>query len=76
MDAPFEIFLVTAPGLEPFLADEARAAGFEVTGTAPGGVSLTGGWPEVWRANLCLRGAVRVLARIGEFLAFHPAQLD
>ncbi|MFN0115700.1 MAG: class I SAM-dependent RNA methyltransferase, partial [Paracoccaceae bacterium] len=42
----------------------------------PGGVSLTGGWPEVWRANLCLRGAVRVLARIGEFLAFHPAQLD
>ncbi|OIP86782.1 MAG: RNA methyltransferase, partial [Rhodobacterales bacterium CG2_30_65_12] len=72
----FEIFLVAPPGLEPVLADEARAAGFEVTGTLPGGVTLAGGWPEVWRANLTLRGATRVLARIGEFRAFHLAQLD
>jgi putative N6-adenine-specific DNA methylase len=72
----FEIFLVVPPGLETVLADEARAAGFEVTGTTPGGVTLTGDWPEVWRANLTLRGATRVLARIGEFRAFHLAQLD
>ncbi len=72
----FEIFLVAPPGLETALADEAREAGFAVQGTIPGGVTLTGGWPEVWRANLTLRGATRVLARIGEFRAFHLAQLD
>lgn len=72
----FDIFLVATPGLEAALADEAREAGFAVQGTIPGGVTLTGGWPEVWRANLTLRGATRVLARIGEFRAFHLAQLD
>jgi putative N6-adenine-specific DNA methylase len=72
----FEIFLVVPPGLEPVLAEEARADGFNVTGTAPGGVTLSGGWPEVWRANLTLRGATRALVRIGEFRAFHLAQLD
>ena len=72
----FEIFLVVPPGLESVLADEAREAGFSVTGTIPGGVTLTGDWIDVWRANLVLRGATRVLARIGEFRAFHLAQLD
>jgi len=76
MSDSFEIFLVTAPGLEGLLADEARQGGFDVTGTIPGGVTLTGGWPEVWRANLCLRGATRVLARVASFRAMHLAQLD
>ena len=42
----------------------------------PGGVTFKGAWPEVWRANLHLRGACRVLARIGAFRALHLAQLD
>ncbi|ARO15020.1 putative N6-adenine-specific DNA methylase [Ketogulonicigenium robustum] len=71
-----EIFLVTAPGLEDVLADEARALGLNVTGTIPGGVTVEGGWPAVWRANVKLRGAVRVLARIASFRAMHLAQLD
>ena len=71
-----EIFLVTLPGLEPFLAEEAREKAFDVTGTVPGGVTLAGGWPEVWRANLCLRGATRVLVRLASFRAMHLAQLD
>jgi putative N6-adenine-specific DNA methylase len=72
----FEIFLAAPPGLEPVLAEEARAAGFDVTGEVPGGVTVQGGWPEVWRANLVLRGAGKVLARIGGFRAMHLAQLD
>jgi len=72
----FDIFLVTAPGLESALAAEATALGLTVTGTVPGGVTVTGGWPEVWQANIALRGATRVLARIAEFRAFHLAQLD
>lgn len=42
----------------------------------PGGVETRGPWPEVWRANLMLRCATRVLVRIGEFRAMHLAQLD
>ena len=72
----FDIFLVALPGLEDVLADEARETGFPSIGMIPGGVTLTGGWPEVWRANIELRGATRVLARIAEFRAFHLAQLD
>jgi len=71
-----EIFLVTAPGLEAFLADEARGAGFDVTDTIPGGVTLSGDWPDIWRAHLDLRGAARVLVRTAAFRAMHLAQLD
>jgi putative N6-adenine-specific DNA methylase len=66
---------VATPGLEGPLCAEARAKGFKAK-TVPGGVTLKGGWPEVWRANLEIRGASRVLARIGAFRALHLAQLD
>lgn len=72
----FEIFLVVAPGLESALCDEARCNGFKAEIATPGGVVMRGGWPDVWRANFVLRGATRVLARIGAFRAFHLAQLD
>ncbi len=73
---PFEIFIVVAPGLELAVAAEARAAGFGPAQTIPGGVTLRGDWNTVWRANLVLRGAVRVLVRLGSFRAMHLAQLD
>jgi len=73
---PFEIFLVAAPGLEPVLCAEAHDRGFTDPTMVKGGVTVTGGWPEVWRANLELRGATRVLARIASFRALHLAQLD
>lgn len=71
-----DIFLITAPGLETLLAAEAREKGFKVTSTIPGGVTLRGGWPEVWRANLQMRGANRVLARVAEFRALYLSQLE
>ncbi len=73
---PFEIFLTAPPGLEPLLRDEAAALGLPAPRVTPGGVTLEGGWPEVMRANLHLRGATRVLARIAAFRALHLAQLD
>jgi len=76
MENDFEIFLVTAPGLEPALCAEAREKGFAEAKIVRGGVAVRGGWPEVWRANLEMRGAARILARIGAFRAFHLAQLD
>lgn len=72
----FEIFLVATPGLEAPLHAEAAEQGFAAAKIQPGGVSCRGGWSEVWRANLCLRGANKVLVRIGSFPAVHLAQLD
>ena len=74
--SPFEIFLATAPGLEKALAEEVRVCGFAKVEVTQGGVSIEGGWPDVWRANLELRGANRVVARVAEFRALHLAQLD
>jgi putative N6-adenine-specific DNA methylase len=71
----FEIFLVATPGLEGPLCAEARAKGFKAK-SVDGGVVTKGGWPDVWRANLTLRGAGRIIARIDAFRALHLAQLD
>lgn len=76
LPVPFEIFLVATPGLEAALCAEAKAAGFADAVAGEGGVTITGGWPEIWRANLELRGPTRVLVRIGSFRAMHLAQLD
>lgn len=76
MSDKMDIFLVAPPGMERTLADEARAAGFPLPEAIEGGVSFNGGWDDAWRANLVLRGATRVLVRIGQFRAFHLAQLD
>ena len=76
MTEPFEIYLVATPGLEAPLCEEAREAGFTEAKIVEGGVSFMGLWPEVWRANLELRGATRVLARVESFRAMHLAQLD
>lgn len=73
---PFEIYLVAMPGLETALRDEALQLGFSGAAVVSGGVAFQGTWPDVWRANLLVRGASQVLARIGSFHVSHLAQLD
>ncbi len=75
-DHRFEIFCAGSPGLEDVLAAEALALGLPDPQTVPGGVVFMGSWPDVWRANLGLRGASRVLARIDSFRVVHLSQLD
>lgn len=72
----FEIFLVSPPGLEAVLCEETRELGFAGATAVAGGVVARGGWGEVMRANLAVRGAARVLVRIGSFHAVHLSQLD
>lgn len=72
----FEIFVVTAPGLEKPLAAEMKEAGFKKPKMMPGGVRFRGNWSEVMRANLTLRGAVKVLARFASFQTMHLNQLE
>jgi putative N6-adenine-specific DNA methylase len=76
MEQNLEIFLVSIPGLETLLLEEVREKGFKKAKRINGGVTITGNWRDVWRANLYLRGASRVLVRIGSFRVLHLAQLD
>jgi putative N6-adenine-specific DNA methylase len=72
----FEIFLATAPGLESILCDEAKANGFRAPKAVDGGVRIEGRWHDVWRANLMIRGASRILARVAAFRATHLTDLE
>jgi putative N6-adenine-specific DNA methylase len=62
------LFAVTAPGLERVAARELAALGLEAKAT-PGGAAFRGEVEAIYRANLHLRSASRVLARIGELYA-------
>jgi putative N6-adenine-specific DNA methylase len=63
------IFAVTAPGLEGVCAGELARLG--VSGIQPvvGGVEFEGALDDLYRANLCLRSASRLLVRLGEIRA-------
>lgn len=71
-----DIFISTVPGLEPFLLDEIKEAGFTKAQVTHGGVTLKGQVQDVWRANLVLRGASQVLLRLADFRVVHLAKLD
>lgn len=65
---PFEIFAVTAPGLESIAAGELHSLG--VKGRQEiGGVSFSGDQSSLYSANLFLRTASRVVVRLGRFHA-------
>jgi len=72
----FEIFLTVPPGLESVLVAELREKRFANPQITTGGVTIDGSWPDVWRANFEIRGASRILARVGQFRVVHLAQLD
>lgn len=63
------LFATCAPGLEPVLLDEVRALKLARAEAQRGGVQFEGRIADVWRANLELRTAIRVLARITRFEA-------
>jgi putative N6-adenine-specific DNA methylase len=73
---PGVLFLVSVPGMEAGLAEEARRLGFQAVRIVPGGVEVAGDLAEAMRANWTLRCAVRVLWRVASFRAMHLAQLD
>ncbi len=72
----FEIFIATAPGLEAVLWEEVKSLRFRAAKQVPGGVTVNGNWRDAWRANLKVRGANKVLARINVFRVFHLTELE
>ncbi|MGQ0712540.1 MAG: THUMP domain-containing class I SAM-dependent RNA methyltransferase [Gemmatimonadaceae bacterium] len=63
----FDLFAVAAPGLEPIVERELRALGLDDARAESGGAAFTGDREAIYRANLHVRTASRVIARVGEF---------
>ncbi len=76
-DARYRIFVVCAPGLEPFLREELQGLGLAsnleaarphtakgIPEADPGGIELEGSLGDIYRLNLWLRTATRVLVRV------------
>jgi len=70
------MFAISAPGLERILAAELRQLGIAGAQIVDGGVDFEGSLTELYRTNLWLRTASRVLLRLDEFHAssFHELE--
>jgi putative N6-adenine-specific DNA methylase len=68
-DTVFSCFAVTAPGLEALSAAELASLDFTLGPIEPGGVSFDATPRQLYRANLELRTASRVLVRLAQFPA-------
>ena len=80
---PRDAYATTTPGLEPLLAAELTALGFELQGSDPGGVAFRATAEGVATALLWLRTASRVTVRLAAFrarafgeLERHAAEID
>jgi putative N6-adenine-specific DNA methylase len=61
------LYVVCAPGLERLTSTELRDRGLSGGEGEPGGVTLEGNAEVIYAANLHLRSASRVIARVAEF---------
>ena len=80
-------YAVTAPGLEALVAEELRQLGllpaqgsqpagaWGLAGEEGGGVAFQGSPHDIYRANLLLRTASRILIRLGDFHAVNFSDL-
>lgn len=75
-DASLDVFAICAPGLERLVAGELAALSLAPQATDAGGVAFRGGIEAVWRANLWLRTASRVVVRLGSFRARALGELE
>lgn len=71
-----ELYSTTAPGLERVTASELALLGFEQTKQSRGGVEWRGTARDLYRANLWLRTASRVMVRVATFHADSFSELE
>jgi putative N6-adenine-specific DNA methylase len=75
-DEALAMFAVAAPGVEPVLAEEVKAlSGVRDVRAIAGGIEFAGDLDVLYRANLWLRTATRILVRVGSFEAREFAKL-
>ena len=75
-DSTLDLYSITAPGLEHVTAMELAALGAAPKGESRGGVAWRGAPRDLYRANLWLRTATRVLVRVSSFHAGSFAELE
>jgi putative N6-adenine-specific DNA methylase len=75
-DQGWDAFAVAAPGLEGLVAHELKALGIQKARVVDGGVEFNTDATGVYRANLHLRTASRVIVRIASFRAISFAELE
>jgi putative N6-adenine-specific DNA methylase len=73
---PLDALIVTAPGLEPLALAELTALGIRATTEEAGAVSAALSMRDLYRANLHLRTASRVVVRLAEFKALTFADVE
>lgn len=73
---PLDALIITAPGLEALATRELAALGVAVTGEEPGALSATMSVRNLYRANLHLRTASRVVVRLSAFKALTFADVE
>ena len=72
----YDAFAVTAPGLAPLVAAELRELGVEPAAVDDAGVAFAADVATLYRANIQLRIASRVVIRAASFRAAHFSDLD
>jgi putative N6-adenine-specific DNA methylase len=75
-DSSLELYSITAPGLEQITATELGVFGAAAQTVSRGGVAWHGSLRDLYRANLWLRTATRVLVRVSSFHAGSFAELE
>jgi putative N6-adenine-specific DNA methylase len=74
--ATVQAFAVAAPGLESFVARELDALAIKGAKVTEGGVEFPATRRQIYKANLHLRTASRVLVRLAQFRAISFAELE
>lgn len=75
-ESTHDLYSITAPGLEHVTAGELVALSIMPKGESRGGVAWSGNARDLYRANLWLRTATRVLVRVSSFHAGSFAELE
>lgn len=75
-DTLLDLYSITAPGLEQVMASELALLGVDQVRQTRGGVAWHGAARDLYRANLWLRTATRVLLRVSSFHASSFAELE
>lgn len=75
MSTTFQMIAKTFRGLEEVLRDELLSLGAEDVEVGNRMVSFSGGKEMLYKANLCLRSAVKVLIPVEKFTASDPDEL-
>lgn len=66
---------VTSKGLADVLTQEIESLGLQVLEKGPAGVTFESNWEGVYRANLTLRTATRIIKPVLDFAAYNPDEL-